>query len=95
MRPLLEIWLASEAMILNAAIVTLFAPAGARRRPIWLGAVVLMVMIAGGGLNAADRHSGEFGTEFLTYGAVFLYGFAFALGLVALRDHLARRGAPA
>ena len=92
MRPLLEIWLASEAMILVAAIVTLFAPAGARRRPIWLGVIVLMVLIAGGALNAADKHSGEAGTDILTYGATFLYGFALALGMVALRDRLARRG---
>jgi hypothetical protein len=95
MRPLLEIWMASEALILVAAVVTLFVPNGAGRRPIWLGAAFLMVMIAGGALNAADKHSGEAGTEMLSYGAVFLYGVAFALGMTALRDRLASRRAAA
>ena len=93
MRPLLEIWLASEVMVLVAAIVSLFVPQPARRRPVWLGFIILMVLIAGGALSAADRHDGQVGADILTYGAVFLYGFALALGLVTLRDYLARRGA--
>jgi hypothetical protein len=87
--------MASEAMIAVVAVAMLFVPQGAARRPIWLGFILLPVMIASGALNAADKHGGEAGTEILTYGAVFLYGMAFALGMTALRDRLARRGASA
>lgn len=92
MRPLLEVWLAAEGLILLAAAGTMIVPRGSSRRRVWLGVLVLMVMIASGALNAADRHSSEAGAEILRYAAVFLYGAAFAFGVTALRDRLARRG---
>lgn len=90
MKPIIVVMLAVEAAMLVITCVTMLtARTEQRRRPLWPGLAIALVIVAATGQRIGAGHDGQAGAGFLEAGATFLLGMGIMAMLMALRHRRA------